>query len=322
MPDLPSTVPSAPARPPAVRPPVGRDRFTQGVLPILTAALLWGTTGTAASFAPAGAPPAAVGGAGLVLGGLLLPAGARGVPALLRSTGRNRLPLLAVGALAVAGYPLAFYPAVSRTGVAVATVIALGSAPVFTGLLAWAARLHRPGPRWTAATATAVLACALLVLGGSGGTDGIGGGATRTDAVGVALAALAGLSYAVYSLVGGRLIGAGQAPGAVMGVLFGAAAVLTLPVVLASGAMTWLPTMRGAAVVLHLALLTTFLAYRLFGHGLRRTPVAAATTLTLAEPAVAALLGVAVLGERLGPLSWTGLGVLGLALAVLSRGEG
>lgn len=316
---MPELSPAAPARPLAARPSGGRARFTQGALPILTAALLWGTTGTAASFAPAGAAPAAVGGAGLVLGGLLLLAGARGVPALLRSTGRGRRPLLAVGALAVAGYPLAFHPAVARTGVAVATVIALGSAPVFTGLLAWAVRLHRPGPRWTAATATAVLGCALLVLGGGGGG---GGAATRTDGTGVALAALAGLSYALYSLVGGQLIGGGHAPGAVMGVLFGAAGVLTLPVVLASGATTWLPTARGAAVVLHLALLTTFLAYRLFGHGLRRTSAFAATTLTLAEPAVAALLGVAVLGERLGPLSWTGLGVLGLALVVLSRGDG
>ncbi|MFJ4848165.1 DMT family transporter [Streptomyces sp. NPDC088733] len=311
---MPELSPAASARPLTIRPPAARSRFTQGALPILAAALLWGTTGTAASFAPAGAAPAAVGGAGLVLGGLLLLAGARGAAALLRSTGRGRRPLLAVGALAVAGYPLAFYPAVARTGVAVATVIALGSAPVFTGLLAWAARVDRPGPRWIAATAAAVLGCALLVLGGGAGA------ADRTDLTGVALAALAGLSYALYSLVGGHLIGEGHAPGAVMGVLFGAAGVLTLPVVLASGAAAWLPTARGAAVVLHLALLTTFLAYRLFGHGLRRTTAAAATTLTLAEPAVAALLGVAVLGERLTPLSWTGLGVLGLALAALSRG--
>ncbi|MDX3073854.1 EamA family transporter [Streptomyces sp. NPDC088354] len=316
MPDLSPAAPSTPERPLAARAPAGRARFLHGALPVLTAALLWGTTGTAASFAPAGAAPASVGGAGLVLGGLLLLAGARGVPALLRSTGHGRPPLLAVGALAVAGYPLAFYPAVSRTGVAVATVIALGSAPVLTGLLAWAARLHRPGPRWTAATATAVLGCALLVLGGGGGAH------TRIDGAGVALAAVAGLSYAVYSLVGAHLIGAGHAPGAVMGVLFGAAGTLTLPAVLASGATTWLPTPRGAAVVLHLALLTTFLAYRLFGHGLRSTTASAATTLTLAEPAVAAVLGVAVLGERLGALSWTGLAVLGLALAALTREDG
>ncbi|MFG2301936.1 hypothetical protein [Actinacidiphila glaucinigra] len=44
-----------------------------------------------------------------------------------------------------------------------------------------------------------------------------------------------------------------------------------------------------------------------------------ATTLALAEPAVAALLGVAVLAERPTPLSWAGLAVLLPALAALSR---
>lgn len=311
---MPDSTPSlAPARPLAPGDAAGRPRFVHGALPILAAALLWGTTGTAASFAPAGAPPAAVGGAGLTVGGLLLLAGARGARNLLRGAGRRGLALLAAGALAVAGYPLAFYPAVSRTGVAVATVIALGSAPVFTGLLAWAAGLHRPSRRWGAATAVAVLGCGLLVLGGADA-----GPAARTDAAGVALAALAGLSYAVYSLVGGHFIGRGQAPGAVMGVLFGSAGLLTLPVVLAAGVL-WLATPRGAAVVLHLAVLTTFLAYRLFGRGLRCTPASVATTLTLAEPAVAALLGVAVLAERPTPLSWAGLAVLLLALVVLSR---
>jgi len=75
---------------------------------------------------------------------------------------------------------------------------------------------------------------------------------------------------------------------------------------------------RGAAVALHLAACTTFLAYRLFGRGLRSTPAQVATTLTLAEPAVATLLAVAVLGERLPALSWCGLGVLAAGLACLT----
>jgi hypothetical protein len=71
-------------------------------------------------------------------------------------------------------------------------------------------------------------------------------------------------------------------------------------------------------VALHLAACTTFLAYRLFGRGLRSTPAQVATTLTLAEPAVATLLGVAVLGERLPALSWCGLAVLATGLACLA----
>lgn len=60
-------------------------------------------------------------------------------------------------------YPVTFYPAVARTGVAVATVIALGSAPVFAGLLSWITGQARPTARWTAATAAAVLGCTLPV---------------------------------------------------------------------------------------------------------------------------------------------------------------
>ncbi|MFE4457698.1 EamA family transporter [Nocardia tengchongensis] len=80
----------------------------------------------------------------------------------------------------------------------------------------------------------------------------------------------------------------------------------------------WLATPRGALVTAHLAVFTCFLAYRLFGYGLRHTGVETATTLTLAEPAVAALLGVTVVGERLPLPSWCGMAVLAVGLAVLT----
>lgn len=292
--------------------PSHRAALIGGPVPILLAAVLWGTTGTSASFAPGSAPAAAVGCAGLALGGVLLFLTSRGARAVAaRSSWRHRAALL-TGAAAVAGYPVTFYPAVARTGVAVATVVALGSAPVFAGLLSWAGGGARPTARWTAATAVAVLGCALLVLG-----PGLSGGGTPVDLPGVALAACAGLSYAAYSLIGGRLIGRGHASDAVMGVMFGAAALLVLPLLLAVG-LGWTGEARGAAVTVYLALCTVFLAYRLFGYGLRRTPAATATSLTLAEPAVAAVLGVGVLGERLPAVSWCGLAVLAAGLVLLT----
>ncbi|GAA1392453.1 DMT family transporter [Kitasatospora putterlickiae] len=286
-----------------------------GPLPVLAAAVLWGTTGTAGSLAPAGTPAAATGCAGLALGGLLLLLSDRTARSLPRTCPPRERRLLLLGALAVAGYPVTFYPAVARTGVAVATVIALGSAPVFTGLLAWLTGGPRPTPRWACATSIAVLGCALLVLGPQLGGDG-----TPMDLPGVLLAALAGLCYAVYSLVGGRLITRGHPSAGVMGAMFGAAAVLVLPVLLLTDTHR-LATPRGALVVLHLGVITTFLAYRLFGRGLRHTTAQTATTLTLAEPAVAAVLGVTTLAERLPTTSWTGLTVLTLALALLTTPE-
>jgi DME family drug/metabolite transporter len=274
--------------------------------------VLWGTTGTASTLAPAGARPAASGSAGLAAGGLLLFLTSRGARSLLAACTRAQRWLLVLGALAVAGYPVTFYPAVARTGVAEAAVIALGSAPVFAGLLAWATGQGRPGARWAAATVAAVLGCGALVL-----APGLTGHGAAVDGTGILLAGLAGLCYAGYSLVGRTLIAAGHPAAPVLGAMFGAAGLAVLPVLLASGT-GWLGTWRGAAVALHLAACTTFLAYRLFGRGLRSTPAQVATTLTLAEPAVATLLGVAVLGQRLPPLSWCGLGVLAAGLARLA----
>ncbi len=282
-----------------------------GATPILVASVLWGTTGTSTSFAPAGASAAAVGSAGLLIGGLLLflsTAGARSLPAACG--GRERW-LLLLGAVAVAGYPVTFYPAVARTGVAVATVIALGSAPVFTGLLAWLTGRERLGGRRLYATAGAVFGCAALALGPEFSHD-----AVPVDPAGIALALVAGLSYALYAFVGGELITRGHASGAVMGVMFGGAGLLVLPVLLGTGTR-WFLEWNGLAVALYLAVFTTFISYRLFGFGLRRTSAQSATTLSLAEPAVAALLGVAVLGERLPALSWAGLAALALSLLLL-----
>ncbi|MGM1060719.1 EamA family transporter [Saccharothrix sp. Mg75] len=272
-----------------------RPRPSLGPLPILAACALWGTTGTAASLAPASAPAAAVGAAGLVLGGLLLFLTARGARTVLRTADRR---LLLLGSVTVAGYALAFYPAVERTGVAVATTAALATAPIVLGLRA------RP-----VTTLTAVAGCAVLVLGG---------GESRVDLVGVGLALLAGLSYAAYSVVCAHLIALGHPSRDVVGAVFGGASALTLPVLLVLG-VGWVGTAQGAAVTAHLAVFTTFAAYLLFGLGLRHTGAAAATTLTLAEPAVAAVLGVVVLGERLPLASWCGMGVLVVALAVLAR---
>jgi DME family drug/metabolite transporter len=287
-------------------------RRLSGPVPILVTALLWGTTGTASSLAPAGASPAAIGAAALTLGGLLLFLSSRAARVLPRTCTSRERGLLAVGSVAVAGYPLSFYPAVSRTGVAVATVIALGSAPVFAGLLAWLSGQARPTARWAWATVIAVLGCGLLVLG-----PRLAGGSASVNPLGVLLAATSGLSYAAYSLIGGNLIRRGHASDGVMGAMFGGAALLVLPVLLLSNER-WLLEPRGLAVVVHLGVITTFLAYRLFGLGLRHTSAQVATTLTLAEPAVAAVLGVAALGERLPVASWCGLAVLAAALAFLT----
>ena len=80
--------------------------------------------------------------------------------------------------------------------------------------------------------------------------------------------------------------------------------------------MSWVATGRGLAVATYLAVLTTALAYLLYARGLRTTAVTTATTLGLAEPAVAAVLGLALLGEHLTATGLAGLGVLAISLVI------
>ncbi len=78
---------------------------------------------------------------------------------------------------------------------------------------------------------------------------------------------------------------------------------------------------RGLAIAAYLAVVPMWLAYTLFGAGLARVPASAATTLSLFEPVVAAVLGVTVVGEHLGAAAWAGMGLIVLGLLALTSPE-
>jgi len=251
----------------------------------------------------------AVGAARVIGGGLLLLLVALRGGALrgLVTRGTRTRCLLAIGAAAAATYQTAFFAATARAGVAVGTVVTIGAAPVFAGVLSMATgRPSRPGARWLAATAAAVAGCAMLVISGH---------ASGANAAGVAFALLASFCYAVYAVTASYLITNGAEDRAVVGAIFGGAAVLLLSALFTSP-MGWVATGPGLAVATYLAVLTTALAYLLYARGLRTTAVTTATTLGLAEPAVAAVLGLAVLGEHLTTTGLAGLGVLAISLVI------
>jgi DME family drug/metabolite transporter len=275
---------------------------------VLAAAVLWGTTGTAQALGPDGTRPIAVGAARILVGGavLLAVAALRGTLAAGRPWPLR--PVLAA-ALAMAVYQPLFFSGVRLAGVALGTVIAIGSAPVLTGLLGLVLPpQQRPGWRWAGATGLAIVGAVLLL--------GPGGAGVRP--AGVLLALGAGGAYACYVLATKRLL-EGRPASAVTGVTFGLAAALLAPVLVFTG-LGELATARGLAMSLYLGLGATALAYLLFGRGLRDLPAANAATLSLAEPMTAALLGLTVLGERLSPAGVGGLLLLVGGLALLATG--
>jgi drug/metabolite transporter, DME family len=277
---------------------------------ILLAAVLFGTTGTAQALGPGVESPLAVGAARIAAGGALLAL----VAVVAAAAGRLRLrtgagprAVLFAGAC-VAVYQATFFAAVADTGVAVGTVVAIGSGPAFAGLFARRFAGERLERRWAAATALACAGVALLVLGGSGGS---------VSPAGVGLALIAGAGYAGYAVASKRMLDAGGAPEAVMGAVFGAGALLMLPL-LAIVPAGGLATPGGLALVLYLGAVPTALAYVLFARGLERTGASETATLTLAEPLTAAALGVIALGERPGLAACAGALLVMGALAVLA----
>jgi DME family drug/metabolite transporter len=276
---------------------------------VLAAAVLWGTTGTAQALAPEGAQPVAIGAMRLAIGGtaLLVVAGIRGA---LRGGGRWPALATALAAGSMALYQICFFAGVAKTGVAVATIVAIGTAPILAGVLGFLVRGERPESQWVTATVCAIVGCSLLVAS----SDRL-----SVDALGIVLALGAGGAYATYAVASKRLLDE-RPPDAVMAVVFCLGALLLAPLLFVVD-LSWLAQPRGLAVALHLGLVATAVAYILFARGLMAIPVATAVTLSLAEPLTAGTLGVVVLGERLTPSAVLGIGLIfvGLVLLVLGR---
>ncbi|GGR27340.1 DMT family transporter [Agromyces mediolanus] len=287
------------------------SRSAVGAFAVLTAGVLWGTTGTAASLAPS-VPPIAIGAFAMGVGGLLQALIAvRALRTARVGLSRARW-LVLLGAGAVVVYPLAFYASMRLAGVAVGTVVSIASTPLFSAILERVVDRVRFTRRWAVAALLAIGGSAVLCF--SRAEEG-GAGAAAT-VWGVVLGLAAGLAYAVFSWAVHRVMRSGVPRAAAMGAVFGAGGLALLPVVIATGG----PILAGpttVSVALYLALVPMFLGYVCFGVGLDRIRASTATTLTLCEPAVAAVLAVAVVGESLSFAGWLGLVAVGIGLGVL-----
>jgi DME family drug/metabolite transporter len=285
-------------------PAAGRPSALAGIGWTVAAAALFGTIGTARALGPdssslsVGAIRLLIAGTILVVGALVTVGGAAVAVALRR-------PEVWVAAVTQGLFQITFLTAVPITGVVVSTLVAIGSAPVFAGLLA--RTRSRP---WLVATTLAVVGVLLLSLGH---------GDTTVDLRGVWLSLGAGVSYAVYVAATRRSVLAGVPGPAFTAAVFALAGLMLAPA-LAFTENGWAATASGATMVVYLALVPTTIAYLLLARGLRSIPAPHAQTVALAEPLVATALGIVVVGESLAPIGVLGgafvvggLGVLALA---------
>lgn len=288
--------------------------YLLGVTAIIVASTIWGTTGTAATFAPeVGA--AAIGAAAMGLGGLAQAAIAwRGLIASRKALA-DQWRVLLVGAVCVAIYPLAFYGSMRMAGVTIGTVISLGSAPLLSAGIEYRQSGFRPSLRWLAGAIIGIVGMVLLSMSEDGG--GHTASAEGSALMGALVGLVAGFTYALYSSCARQLMQGGISSTTAMGATFGIGGLLLMPVLLATGG-PFLASWNNAAVGLYMAFVPMFLGYVCFGYGLSRVETSVATTITLFEPVVAAFFAVVIVGERLSALGWFGVLLVVICLVCIT----
>jgi inner membrane transporter RhtA len=233
--------------------------------------------------------------AAIVLGAIWRPA--------LRGRSRSELWLVLWFGLSLAGMNFAFYMAIDRIPLGVAVTVE------FVGPLGVAV----VGSRRALDLLWVLLAAAGILL-----LADLGGG--NTDAIGVALALLAGGFWAGYILLSAR---AGQA--------FPGGSGLSLAMIVASAALLPLGIAQGGAglldpvvlgVGLGVAMLSSAIPYSLELEALRRLPARVFGVLMSLEPGMATLAGFVVLGEVLGAREIAAVGLVVLASAGAARSAG
>lgn len=276
------------------------------------AAVLWGAVGPMVALYP---HDAAAGFAivRLGVGACLLALLARQAPRL-RRFGRPDLLTLVFGGLSVATFQPLYFEAVHRAGVALATFVAIGLAPVVTGLSVWVLRGRRPSRRWWAAAATAGAGVALL---GSQATELSGGAGLLLT--GVALAALACAAYSLQALTISRLACRHGEARAVSAIFVAGALMLTPTAAFAKWSWATEPSLMLGSVLAGVA--TLALAYRLFAAGVRRLGAPTAVLITLLEPVAAATFAVLLVGQQMTLLEAgaAALVLFGIGAAVLDQ---
>ncbi|MEV8426330.1 EamA family transporter [Streptomyces niveus] len=316
---------SAPATPasPAAGPglSVGRSLFY-----LVVAGVAWGTAGAAASlvYRVSDIGPLSlsfwrcVGGLVLLLGALALrrrrAATASVQKGAVEPRRRRLIRVLGTG-IGLAVFQSAYFAAVEETGLAVATVVTLGAGPVLIALGAMLTMGERLGGSGLFAVVGALAGLAVLVLGGDGAT---------VRPLGIAYAVLAAAGYAAITLLT-RWLGQDGGKADALSTTAWAFAVAALCVVPLAGAEGLLPHTSEPAQVLwlllYVAAVPTALAYALYFAGAAVVRAATVSVIMLLEPVSAAVIAVALLGERLTAATVVGTLLLLAAVVGLATAE-
>lgn len=146
------------------------------------------------------------------------------------------------------------------------------------------------------------------------------GGNLSGNPWGAGMILIGSLSWAFGSVLGSRI----ELPS---GMMAGAIEMLAAGVVLlaASGItderLTTMPTLSGLMAVSYLAIFGSIIAINAYMYLIRNTSPAVATSYAYVNPVVAVLLGTGFAGESLSPIEWLALGIIILAVVLVTLGK-
>ena len=287
-----------------------RIEIFKGALAIVLSSFLWGTTGTAASYAPT-INSLAIGAFAMEIAGVLLVFTAR-KKLLVDYKRMIAYPkMLVLGGISVAIYPLAFYTSMRFAGVAIGTVVSIASAPFFSAMLDRLISKKSVSLQWVVSFLIGAIGIVFLAVGKDQHT--FISNSLFLQNIGILLGFLAGLTYACYAWIAKQLIGGSVHSQSAMAGLFGIAALLLLPSLLLTGQNIF-SSVTNISVSMYMAIIPMFFGYLLFGFGLKFIDASRATLITLIEPLVATILAVYIVGEKLQVVGWIGMGLVSLCL--------
>ena len=266
---------------------------------VVAASVLFGTSGTARSFLPDDAPSLGIAAMRLLIGA---------VPLMLfaffmhRSSFQRPNSQIVLAGCAMGLFQVLFFQSISLTGVAVGTMVTIGSGPIVATAVEFVAGRKIS---WTMASgvAVALVGLSILVLGSSPSDGG------EFSLQGIMSGVGAGACYAAYTHISKGLLTCGWSGAWVMAQSFSVSA-LICSAFLFTVPMQWLSSPQSVATVLYLGIATIAIPYLLYALSLARLTSAVVVTLTLIEPVTATALGAFVLDENITMVSWLGAAIV------------
>jgi drug/metabolite transporter (DMT)-like permease len=217
------------------------------------------------------------------------------------------LELILLGAIGYVGESLAYFTALTMASAGLVALLLYIYPALVTTLSAVFLKEHLTTPK---------IVALFLALSGTVLTIQITSGGSM---IGLLLSIAAAVDYAIYILLGSRIVRRCGSIGSTTIIIASTAAVYA--VIAPVHGMTFPGSWLGWGAILAIALISTVLAFVTFFAGLRRIGPTTASTLSTFEPIVAVALAAVVLGETITPVQALGGLLILIAVVILSRNE-